>query len=379
MIIWPFPPREPLTEALEWKTDVFRAKGIEQRFALRPYPRIYYNFEHVLTHEQYNAARALILKNESFLVPDWTLRQNVGPLFPSSGELISFDQSDFNLQVGDLVLLWDSVLNYESATVEVVDSNGITISGVNNTYEDAWLVPLHTAEAPLGLRGTRPAGPNINVSIDFEVNDADELSSSVYPLYRDHDVIVDCPIVASDAFAEPVAWPNSSIDNQVGVPIYLNRRKYADVEGQNRWHEFTTPNITALRYFLHSRKGRWKSFWLPTFAQDFELATAISSPDTSIRVFAPMGITDLGLSTFDIDIFSGSNYYRQVTSYTPDIEVAGRPTILLNIDSDLGVDLASVERISYLRCMRFNVDRFEFDHRANAGASVSAPCIEVLP
>lgn len=380
MVIWPFKPREPFSEVLEWKTDVFRAKGAEQRFGLRPYPRMYYSFEHVFNHEQYTAARSLILRDESFLVPDWLLRHDLGALSPSSAEFIDFDYSDFNCQINDQVIIWESLTNYESATIEDTDSNGITLSGITRNYSNAILMPLHTAEAPTGLTASRPAGPLIDASMEFEVNDAYDLALSNYPQYRNHDLVNDCPVVAGGTFSEPITWPVSDIDNMVGVPIYINERNYADVKTVMRWHAKTASELNSLRYFLHSRKGRWKSFWLSSFGRDFLLSTAISAADTSIQVFQPLNMSDLGLTTFDIEILrSGVSYYRRVTSYSDGGVVNGRPTLLLNIDSNLGVNLSGADRISMLKCLRFDADRLELEHRARGGSTVRVPCIEVLP
>jgi hypothetical protein len=71
--LWPFPAAQEITEVLEWRTDVLRARAGEQRLALRSLPREIVTFRHRL--DARGMARAAELARAGFagdwLVPLW--------------------------------------------------------------------------------------------------------------------------------------------------------------------------------------------------------------------------------------------------------------------------------------------------------------------
>lgn len=382
MPVWPFKSREVFTESLAWRTDIIRAKGSEQRFALRRDPRRVFDIQHTLTAPEYTAARALVRQDEQFQVPDWPLAIDAGAVAPGASVPIAIDEPDINLSAGDSAVLWQSSSQYELVMIDSVDSAGVVLTAVLGTYTRATFVPAYTANAPEGLRGARPAGAYMSGDIEFLITYARAVEESSYATYRGHDLVDDCPVVASQSFNEPINWPYESVDNELGVARFFNTRNIPDPVYMMRWHVFTRTALYELRKFLNSRRGRWKAFWLSSFGRDFELAAGISSVATTVQVFAPAGVIDLGRDSFDINIHTAAgDYYRQVLSYLPGSDVDGKPTLVLTIDSALGDNLQvdDVERVSYLRCLRFNADRIELEHKAASGVSVAVPVLEILP
>lgn len=117
-----------------------------------------------------------------------------------------------------------------------------------------------------------------------------------------------------------------------------------------------------------------KAFWLSSHGSDLTLAATIGASDTVITVDKPTGMNTLSRTDFDIEVLNGgTSYYRRVTG----VATNTTDTLDLTIDSSLGVEVANPNRISYLRCARFNADRIEIIHRAKGGMSVAVPCIEI--
>jgi hypothetical protein len=349
-MIWPFKPRTPFIETLEWNTDIFRAKAAEQRAALRLVPVRTFQMSHLLSDEQYARARDLVRVNESFMVPDWAQSQQIGSVAAGSSVVLSGDLSF--VEMGDNALLW------EPGQYEQVELSGLTADTVVNTYSNARLVPLWPAHAPEGLQVTRGAARINEASIAFVLDDGSDLSATDYPQYRDHDVMTTCPVIGSGSFDERIVWPVSTFDNQTGVRAYIRQRTIPDLTMQMRWHEFSKAELWDLRKWLHSRKGRQKAFWLSSRGKDIN-PTAISGTSVTASVGRP--------APFDVDILSGGvNYYRRVTN------VSGSTLTL-----DTSVPVTSAERISYLRCVRFDADRIELEHEAAGGTAVQVPCIEI--
>lgn len=376
--IWPFKPRAELLEVLEWRTDVLRPKSAEQRICLRVAPRRIFNLTHLMSDYEYSAGRAMIRSAQGaggFLVPDWGQRINLGPLSPSSEPVLNIDIS--GMDIGGQAILWESPTNFEQ--VEILgDSNGVALDAISNTYQNARFMPLWLAIAPEGLANSRGPARTNEASIAMEVTENSDLSDSVYPQYRAHDLMPDCPVVGGGRFDESIAWPVTRFDNQQSAPRTLRQRSLPDMRFQMRWHEFTGADAYTLRRWLHSRRGRQKAFWMSSRGRDFEPASAISG--TTVTVFDLPGIARLGRSSaFDIDITStaGVSYYRRVSSTTAGSEISGRTTVDMTIDSGVALALPDIRRISVLRCARFDADRIVLRHRAAAGMDVQVPCVEI--
>ena len=371
MRIWPFKPRNPLSESLEWSTDVFRAKSSEQRIALRKNPRRVFQMTHFMRDKDANYARSLIRnfqadESGSFLIPDWTQSSDVGAVSPGSGVVISADLTD--VFYGEKAILWQS--EYLNEAVDVTwDSNGLTCD-VIGTYTNAKIMPAFAGESPDGLEITRtPASVN-NVTIGFVLSDDYDIGSSNYSQYRGLDVISDCPIVGSGSFSESLAYQLSTFDTASGDNEYIRYRTYAENSFQMRWHKFTREDIFDLRQWISSRRGRQKAFWISSHAQDYEVA---SISGTTVTVFNEIVSRS---AEFDIEIVdSGDVYYRNVESLAAGPTVDGRQTVEMTIDTSVPITTAS--RISNLMCARFNADRIDFNHGGKAGTIVQVPCLEV--
>lgn len=381
MQVWPFPPRNELVEVLAWSTNVIRAKSAEQRIALRTAPRREFNLLHTLTDTEYSAARAMVRGAEVFQVPDWPQAIQLGAV--SSGVAVAI--SDPALLYTDFydgsAILWQSADDYEVVAVESLAGN-YWITSVSGEYSDGYLIPLVEAYAPNGISTSRRAARLHDVDVSFDVYQNNDTGLSTYPQYRSHDLMTDCPVIGSGQFSEGLSWEFSTFDNISGIPEYIRRRTIPDELYQMRWHVFTRSDLYTLRRWVHSRRGRQKVFWLSSLAKDFLPAVSIGPSDTSITVFKLPGIANVGRTeSFDIEIktVSGIYYRRRVTSAAAGAPVNESSTLSLTLSSSLGaaVSIANIDRISFLRCTRFNSDRVEFNHRAGAGTVVQINCIEV--
>jgi hypothetical protein len=359
MEVWPFKPKSELIESVEWLTDVFRAKAGEQRTAIRVNPRRTFNLTHLLTDFEYASARALIRAQQGngFFVPDWTASVNVGAVSGPVSVPAGFPEK---------AMLWQSNSVYEALDV-ALDSNGDDIVDPVGTYTNARLVPLYVGYCLEGLQNSR-GGARINqVSVSFTLYDTIDIGATAYPQYRGHDVVETCPVIGGGTFSESISWPLSTFDNQTSVPEYIRNRTIPDMSFDMRWHEFTAANILTLKQWIYSRRGRQKAFWLSSRGKDLEPVGSVSG--TTLTVYSRPGLPDL--AGFDIDV---DGDYRQVTAVAAGTPVGGRDTLDLTIAA---LTNPSIQRISFLRCSRFNSDRVEFLHRAGEGMAVQVPCIEI--
>lgn len=372
MQVWPFPPLSEMTETLEWKTDVIRSKTAEQRIALREAPRRSYALKHMLTPQQYAAAEEMMRAAESFRVPDWTQIVRLDSVEAGSEVVIPFDGEC--LDFGTEAIIWRSPQAWEAIEIDST-SDGIT-AAISADWNNALLMPLRPAIAPGGLSAQRVSKDYISASVRMDVTENSDLGASDYPQYRGHDVMTECPKLEGE-LDDGISWPVEIIDSQLGRVDVIRDRRMPDVICTMRWRVFGDCDHARLRAWLHSRRGRQKAFWMSTRVADFLPAADIGAAAVTVTVEALPGLEALSREEFDIEIVStgGDEYRRQVVAWETDSD--GR--FVLQIDTPLGVVLPAddVQRISWLRCVRFNADRIELVHRAAAGVQVAVQCIEV--
>lgn len=384
MQIWPFKPLQEVIETLEWKTDIHRAYSSEKRIALRTFPRRVFNIDHMLSDQEYSAARAMLRNNSDFMVPNWPQATAVGVVSSGTSVGVAFDTAGVDLVAGGAALLWQSIDRFEQVLVDAVSAGGVTLSEVEGVYTDARLMPLHAAKCPEGLDVSRRGGGVNECTVSMVVIEPEAVTADTYPAYRGLPVLTACPVIGDAAFSESMAWQLETLDSQSGLVFHDRTRDIPDTIYQMRWHPFTRADAYALRQWLYSRMGQQKAFWMSTRGEDFALAAGIGSADTQLQVFTLPGLDDAGLvPPFDIEIstVTGNTYWRRVSATAEGAAVDGKATALLTLDAALGESLSidQVKRVSVLRATRFNADRIELSHRAAQGVSVQVPCIETYP
>lgn len=381
-VIWPFAAIADTSESLEWRTELLSAKAKEQRIATRTAPRRSVALNHVLTVQQYTAARALIRANESFYVPYWPQAIRVGAIAAGSNVVVSFTTANLDFVAGGNAILWESASKYEYVSISALTANNVTIATVVNTYTSSMIIPTFEAFTREGLTIERNRSNNQQASIAFSGFADSDIASSAFAQYRGHDLMsIGFAVDAGGSLQDMISWPLSEIDNDIGRPVPIRSRTIPDEVFTARWHVFTRADTYTLRRWIYSRYGRQRAFWASSRMQDFVPAATISAIGTTLTVFAPSGVTSLGRTVFDIEVrtINGTLYQRQVTNVAVGSPVNGLPTLNLTISSAFGVQLttADFDRISYLRCLRFNADRIELLHRRDRGMVASVPCMEI--
>lgn len=380
--IWPFAAIADITEVLDWRTELHNAKSKEQRVSTRTAPRRSMSLNHILTLQEYTASRALIRANESFYIPYWPQAVRVGSIAAGSNVIVPFTTANLDFVASGNAILWDSASKYEYVSISALTANDVTLTTVVNSYTNALIVPSIECFTRDGVSIERNPSKNLSASITFAGFADTDKSSSAFAQYRGHDLMpTGFAIDAGASLQDNITWPLSELDNEIGRPVLIRSRTIPDEVFTARWHVFSRADTYTLRRWIYSRYGRQKAFWASSRMQDFVLAVTISSIGTVLTVFAPSGVTDLGRTSFDIEIrtIGGTLYQRQITNVAVGTPVNGLPTLNLTISSAFGVQLAAtdIDRISYLRCLRFNADRLELLHRRDRGMAIAVQCMEI--
>jgi len=372
--VWPFKPISPVLDIQSWFTDVFRAKSSEQRIRLRASPARILQYSYLLDDYDLSYAQALLRANQGadgFYVPDWTQADAVGGLTSGSGVVVPVDISD--RVYSDEALVWQSPAENERVAV-AADSNGLTIDTLVNSYTNATVLPLWYGDAPEGIEADKLGAWRNSLAIGFVLDGAEPYGGSSYTQYRGLDVVPDCPVLAG-GLGVGYTQELSSFGNGVGNTEYIRQRDLAEVTFELRWKKFTSEEHAVLRDWVATRYGRLCAFWVTSSSKDLEPAAEING--TTVTVFNDVIVRD-PVYHLEILVNDGTRYYRQVTASASGTEINGRETADLTIDGSItSLSVASIKRISYLYCARFDSDRVEYEFTAPGILTLVMPCREV--
>lgn len=237
------------------------------------------------------------------------------------------------------------------------------------TLEFSALLPAGTRSVEVELEAVRQQGTD-NDCLFANIQTG---CRRVYPLHRGHEVMTDRSFLISD-IRERFEREAMEVDNNTGRVWIGPQFTYPIQTSSMNWDTLTKEDLWMLRVWLHSRRGKWRGFWLPSWNPDLEIAQPIVATDTSITIRATGYPTFEGARDLMILTKAGAQHYLQVTGGEPG--PSGQEVLALA--GTAGVDLAvsDVEMVCFLSFMRFDADRIEIRHRAAKGASVAVPVME---
>jgi len=398
MVLFPFMVTVENSESLEWLTDIIKSKAGEQRFALRGAPRQSLNYSYFFDQYTYNKAKALIYgtNQDNFQIPIWNDLSFVS-YWPMGDHYEPLpDQVNGKIGVythGTFGILWES--NSKYTIVNTINDNwgylwDISWGGTDtdyiraNTtqeYFNAVVAPIKAARIINGIKATRNTSDNIDASINVLVKENNDLTDITYhPVYvtpyfqyRGHDVVDDA--VIANEINESVNPAVETIDNNTGQQFIDRRYNIPDWSQQLKWELVSREGVYNLKRFFHNKKGRQKSFWVPTQGIDLIMTQNISAVSIVLSVKSIDYTNQYGIRDIGIFLNDGSVFYRRIVS-----------SVLIGTDDDLTMDsalgqavvIADIKQISFITLLRFDSDRFTFRHTSNRNSKVSAPITEVL-
>lgn len=349
--IWPFIPRAEMIEACEWKTEIQQAYSAEHRIARRAVPRRQFTLTHAANQHQSSVARKLSRRGLAFTLPDWTRIRRV----PMAQTGAAVDLPD------GPAIVWSDWNDFEQVAV-----SGGKLGVVQKARKDARVMPSLDARLIEGWSQDRSAGRWAGMQITLDIaSDRDLGDASMYPTYLGDPVVTDACMIGSASFEEGVHYDFAAMDNGVAAPSNTKMRSYGDITFGVRWQSFTREAADRVRAFVYSRRGMQQAFWLPSKADDLGFSHSAMN-----RLYCrEYNSAERAIAYIDS---SGQWAIRTVTAAMFDA-AAGLWELTLNLNISDNV----VRSACYLRRVRFNADRVEFNHKAGAGVTVSIPCMEV--
>lgn len=377
VVVWPFIPQTKHAETMEWLTDIIPSYNSEQRLALRPEPRQSFKYDFQLTEREFSLAKAISTQwaHRVYGVPVWAEVSYVGAL-SAGATAIFFDTAFADYRENDIILVWESSEKYEAVETLTVLSDRINLKlPLPNAYSAAYVAPLRFARTMQGMDYARRSDPYVQAKGTFIVTNNKDLGATVgYPVYRGKDVIVDRTVIVS-SINERISRQIDIFDNGSG-PIEVEQKNnlvsttsimtFDTTTRQERWNA---------RKWIHSRRGKQKGFWLPSWNADLVSLVDVTSASNGITCL-PIGYsTYYGVKDIMIQLKNGTRLFNRILSATID----GGGNEVLSLENTVGVNLpvADIDFICFMAHVRFNSDRIEMTYSHAARTSLSVPVIEI--
>ncbi|MCR9151198.1 MAG: hypothetical protein NXH83_13570 [Rhodobacteraceae bacterium] len=368
---WPFAAQMPVTEVLEWSTDVLVTEAAEQRIALRTGPRSTLTLSHLLDAagiaEAAELGRAGPL--DDWILPLWHLAR------PATASIDAADLTAF-------VDTTDGAFDGAAQAIIAADGGGAHLVEVAAVLPDrlelaaaAGVSLVHAIVAPVGtaflarpvdIDRRRQGLGTVTASFTLRLSDG-SAAASPYPQHQGLDVLTD-PAVLRQPLAETLGQTVEAIDNGFGPivlePVLTHVQRRSTIMLIDRG----ATRLTRRRWLL-SLRGRQRAFWLPTWGRELVLQAAVTSGATSI-VVAPLVDPSVWIGRHLMIDHPTGPVFREITAAAWD--ALG---LRLSIAAP-GKSVALGTPVHLMVRVRSDADRIELAHGPNR-TELSLPLIEI--
>ena len=280
----------PVEERISFNTEILQSHNrTEQRLALRDgYPRAYYTFDLYLTAAEWRTLDVLMNKwvKRKWPVPIWTDVQEYNGTLSAGASSISVDTSYANFRDNKYAVVYQPG-TWEIVLIDTVSASSFTLSSnLANTFSTkSWVMPcefgyiVDYAEVEITRGYSR-------IKMTFSVEDLYTISGFTAEVTYDSMTVLHDPslFMAAEGAEERHSPDITFLDYGTGPYTVISNATYNEVVMPHRWRCETAADCWWVRQFLHSVKGRQKSFLRPTFNADMHLTVQAGASDSTIYV-----------------------------------------------------------------------------------------------
>lgn len=371
VILWPFAPQREFTETKEWLTDVITARGKETRDSIRPIPRRILSYSYRFREQKELAVARTIAKSAVHVpmaTPLWTDVVKLTNL-TSGLSTLTFSTANLELEAGSIIVLWQSYDNYEILEVTNVTGSNISLKlPTVKAWDYCYLLPLYTGIVD-GIdlsKNVNKLGAKANFKITNNFNLASWTPTETFkslPVFTTGNVL-------SEGLEEKLIRHTEEFDNEIGGIVVFNIENYTRHQQILAIYVRTRAELHALRRFLDYLKGRYQTFWLPSFMADLKAADVISVSGNSLKVYSGQWST-YGVEA--IRVYGSQIENFQVTGAVDNGD--GTETLAFDAISTNGI--TGIYKIEVLTKVRLNNDSVDINHTSKGIASIKTQVISV--
>lgn len=375
---WQFFPdwSDKVTENLEWLTSVHQSiTGAEQRVARRLSPRRTLEFKVTMTdvERQFFEAALYAYGSRVWAMPVFTdcayltdnikqgqreIKMNtVGYDFMSNGRAILMTGSYkemvelVDVQQDKIIIKQPAVGNFDRALTQVY--------------------PLRSAVLTDMPQITRLSDGVSTAQVRLQIHEHNSYPAHIdhLPIYRNHPVLEPTSEWSEDISAQYTRLIKS-LDNQTGLPYYLDTANKAFQMTAHRFIAHRRDEQHKLRQLFYYLRGRQKTIWVSTASTDITPAADIigKSIDISFMGYTAMLQHQTGRRDIRIECCDGQIYYRRVISSG----VIDSHTERLALDGEtLTIEQGNIAKISFLVLSRLDSDAVSWVHHTDADGTAT--------
>lgn len=388
VVIFPFAPEGPLTEELEFLTDILEhLDGSEQRVKMRKNPRQSFAWRTRRDGDdrRYLENQLYDWQTSVFGVGMWHEATLLTQAATASDLTINVQTTDYaDYRVGGLAMVIDKVNRKLLDALEIDSFTGTTItftSGLNNSFPaGAFVMPMRTCFAQQEVGGSRAIVNLGQKDIRFRVidNDSNLGDVSAWSSFNSK-VLLDDPNRVQREIQDRMLKRLYPHDGDTGAFSQESRWDRGKRITQKGWTTSSRQELWELRQLLHALGGRQTSFYLPTFYDELVLALPLTNGSDSAT------FENVGYNRFAQDrrvyvrflLTDGTVIIKEVLSSSEVDEDSETITFTDTWSQDYAID--EVERIDYIETMRLDSDTITIVHVNGSGyAGVIAPVREVF-
>jgi len=371
--LWPFAAAQSVTEVLEWRTDVLLSRAGEQRIGRRTVPREIITYQHRL--DALGLAQAAELARAG-VVGEWLLPLWHMAGWPTARVVQGASEIAVDTTVADYRALGFAALAVDGAAASLIEiaavepARLVLVAPLGPVSAQPIIAPVRRAIMTAPLSVSRRRQSDAVISATFTLLDGADLAASVGTQYLGYDVLLD-PSLMRQPLQSTLLRAVEYVDNGFG-PIAVEPARDLVQRGETiSLHDYGPAARWARRRWLWSRRGRQRSFWLPTWGWEFKMRAAMTSGGTLLRVAPFADLTGYVGRHIMLDLPSGP-LWREITG-----AVADGADHRLSIAAP-GVPVPIATPVHWLSHVRLDADRVEIGHNATASAT-SFTVVEVAP
>lgn len=345
--IFPFPPnyRDEITESLEWKSDIIRSRsGHEQRRAIRTKPRRQFEYSYTLGKEDNQRLQNILWgwQNRVFALPVWTDKLITTSPINIGDIVINLDTTNFSYKAGDSLILYKDADDFEVAEILSIGSTITLVRAVTKNWPtNSKVFPIIEAHMPVSSPVKRLTG-SVTEGVATFITDPSVVDPYIptggsFVSYDGLEIITIQPNWIND-LDNTFEFPFDTLDYESGSVQWQSSEDYSFNTRRYSWLLKNRQAIKEFRQFLGRRRGMVKTFWVPTWTEDFTVVQTVGAGDSSI-VVQDNGYADLikanpAHNRIMIRLTNGITYYRKINDA---IIGPGNKQITLTLDNSLGV------------------------------------------
>ena len=287
-------PDVPVTERWIFLTDALTNRfGVEQRIALRNYPRIEQNFDvEIIDLAERRQQYELLWRNMRVqaYVPLYQYATYLTAPTASGLTKLFFDPARTNIRVGEfLVLVQPSSSIASLHSVVSADADGATLdSGSGQDIDRTWMVVptmLTSINDGSGIEMDSVTGTlRIKSKSQLEPTLLRPLATRTLSTLNGVPLLDRRPLVSA---RENMEFEREIIDNETGQRSFSTSWQHVKISGERRFtiQRINDPDeMDYWRSFFDTIKGSWKSFLLSTYFPDLTPFTPVIQGSSTIVV-----------------------------------------------------------------------------------------------